>query len=277
MTSNGFGSTQYTSSFDLEGVEHNTGQNALVPIGGKLPCQSQVSTPKLLDVLTGLSPAFQRLNPQKKKESRKKLNEKLYNRTRPGFYMEVLETLHLAYAGQPNGHGTLHYWRLFFDERLKDQLEVLIQGTALTASEHQAHSSGHQANRNEGSGNYSIEWGGLYLRSEAEMKIASALDQTGVLFFANARGRVGLQDTLVSNNQLTGRVEADFLILHRGKCMVLEVDGQHHLELGQVIRDYARDRVLLRDGVPTVRFTARDCLDRPNEVVSEFLSILQAQ
>ena len=32
--------------------------------------------------------------------------------------------------------------------------------------------------------------------------------------------------------------------------------------------------VLLRSGVPTVRFTAKDCFERTKEVVSELLSIL---
>jgi very-short-patch-repair endonuclease len=49
------------------------------------------------------------------------------------------------------------------------------------------------------------------------------------------------------------------MVFCQGKCLILEVDGQHHEEAGQVIRDYARDRVLLRSGVPTVRFTAKDC------------------
>ncbi|MBW4582247.1 MAG: hypothetical protein KME42_21995 [Tildeniella nuda ZEHNDER 1965/U140] len=140
----------------------------------------------------------------------------------------------------------------------------MIAGTALTVSE----------TKTEASGNYSREWGGLYLRSEAEVRIAEALDRTDVLFFANARGRVGLQETTISDSQLTGRVEVDFLVFHQGKCISLEVDSQHHLGEGQVIRDYARDRVMLRAGVPTVRFTARDCLERPHDVVSEVLSIL---
>jgi very-short-patch-repair endonuclease len=87
---------------------------------------------------------------------------------------------------------------------------------------------------------------------------------------------VGLQETIVSNGQLTGRVEADFLVFSQGKCVVLEVDGAHHAEGSQVIRDYARDRVLLRSGLPTVRFTAKDCMERPDEVVAELLSILRA-
>ena len=149
---------------------------------------------------------------------------------------------------------------------LQVQIETLIKGSTLTVSEVQS--------TGNASGNHSLEWGGLYLRSEAELRIAKALDQTGVLFFANARGRVGLQETIVSNDQLTGRVESDFMVVYQGKCLILEVDGQHHSENEQIIRDYARDRVLLRSGVPTVRFTGRDCLERPQDVVSEFMSIL---
>ncbi|UBF24261.1 endonuclease domain-containing protein [Kovacikia minuta CCNUW1] len=83
-----------------------------------------------------------------------------------------------------------------------------------------------------------------------------------------------MQNTLVSDSQLTGRVEADFMVFYQGRCLILEVDGEHHMEGEQTIRDYARDRVLLRSGIPTVRFTAKDCMIRPREVVSEFLSIL---
>lgn len=256
-------------TIDLDTVEQEAGENSIVRAGGSLPCQIELLTSKLLDVLTSLAPSFHRLNSQQQKAARRKLNSTFYVRTRPGFYLELNASLHVAYAGQPGGHGTQHQWRLFCTERLKAQIESVIKGTSLTTSGSQ--------NSSNAEGKYSFEWGGLYLRSLAEMKIAEALDKSGVLFFANARGRVGLQDTLVSNEQLTGRVEADFLVIHRGKCMILEVDGQHHLEEGQTIRDYARDRVLLRSGVPTVRFTGRDCIEHPSAVVSEFLSILQNQ
>ena len=180
--------------------------------------------------------------------------------------MRLGDSLHLGYAGQPDGHGSQHQWRLFYDERLKARLEAIATGSPM---------SGSQSGNGAGSG--VIEWGGLYLRSEAELRIAKALDQQEILFFANARGRVSLMDAPVSNDQSNGRMEADFMIFHQGKCLILEVDGQHHSEGGQTIRDYARDRMLLRAGLPTVRFTGRDCLDRPQAVVAECLSILQAR
>jgi len=253
-------------NLDLAGGDHSTSTHALVAMSGKLPYCYQVPTSKLLDIIVALAPGCRNLDSNRKKQARKALSQKLYNKTRPGFYREISAILHLGYVGQPQGHGTQHHWRIFCDDQLQAQIERLIKGTALTVAEPQTAGSANSEHYRE--------WGGLYLRSEAEARIAKALNETGVLFFANARGRVGLQDTIVSDSQLTGRVEADFMIFCQGKCLILEVDGQHHAEAGQVIRDYARDRVLLRSGVPTVRFTAQDCFERPQAVVSELLSIL---
>jgi very-short-patch-repair endonuclease len=239
---------------------------ALVPSIGKLPHCFEVETGKFLVVVMALSPNTRDLSAKQKHKKRKELYSRLYNKTRPGFYAELSESLHFAYAGQPQGHGKPHQWRLFCDDGLQEWLETFIHGTGLTT-----------ASSSTATGNYQVEWGGLYLRLEAERRIAEALDRAGVLFFANARGRVGLKGSIVSNEQLTGRIEVDFLILHQGKSLVLEVDGSQHSEAEQTIRDYAKDRVLLRAGVPTVRFTARDCLKQPKAVVAEMLTILDSQ
>lgn len=238
----------------------------LVPSGGKLPHTYEVEAGKFLDIVIALSPTTRNLNTKQKKKKRKELYGRLYNKCRPGFYAELSESLHFSYAGQPGGHGKPHHWRLFCDDGLREWLETFLHGTALTTAAQSAIPSG----------NYQVEWGGLYLRSEAERRIAEALDQARVLFFANARGRVNLKDSIVSDEQLTGRVEVDFLIVHRGHCLVLEVDGSHHADEAQTIRDYAKDRVLLKSGVPTVRFTAQDCLTRPAQVVAEVMAIAQS-
>lgn len=253
---------------DAQDLTDNLEKNGIVPIGGKLPFSFQVNTSQLLDAIITLSPQLQKLSQSDKAKARKSLYGKLYIQTRPGYYRELSASLHLAYYGQPGGHGKQHFWNLFCDDSIKDHLEILIFGSALAAPEESNHSHGETS--------YAKEWGGLYLRSDAEISIAEALNRTGVLFFANARGRVGLHETIISNGQLTGRVEADFLIFSGGKCVVLEVDGVHHAEGAQVVRDYARDRILLRSGVPTVRFTAKDCLERADDVVAELLSILSA-
>ncbi len=121
------------------------------------------------------------------------------------------------------------------------------------------------------------EWGGMYFRSKPEIAIAKALNTKRVLFFANVRGRRELADMAmpIAESEATGRLELDFLIIRHGHCFSLEVDGQHHQNGGQTTRDYARDRLLLREGVPTVRFTAQQCLSYPNAVVTEFLEIVR--
>jgi Protein of unknown function (DUF2726) len=248
------------------GFHESDEDEAIVLSGGKLPHCFEVNTDKFLDVIIAISPKSQTMASRQKKELRKTLNARLYNKTRPGFYAELSESLHFAYGGQPGGHGSPHRWRLYCDDGIVEQLESLILGTTLTI----------KGQNSSGSGNYTKEWGGLYLRSEAEVKIAEAFDRAGLLFFANARGRVSLEHSLVSNGQLTGRLEVDFLLIKRGKCLVLEVDGSHHSQGEQVIRDYAKDRVLLQSGVPTVRFAAKDSLMQPEQVVAEVLSTLES-
>jgi very-short-patch-repair endonuclease len=55
--------------------------------------------------------------------------------------------------------------------------------------------------------------------------------------------------------------------------LILEVDGVHHQEASQKTRDYRRDRVLLHDGIRTVRFDVDECYNRPMDVVAEFLNL----
>lgn len=101
------------------------------------------------------------------------------------------------------------------------------------------------------------------------MKVAQELQKRGVTFFANVRGCYSLEGSPVSAQYLNGRVEVDFLIFHQDKCAILQIDGPQHK--GQRARDYAGDRVMLREGIPTVRFTAKECQERAGEVVSEVL------
>ena len=114
-----------SSDFDLDpdDLNHLPESSGIVPIGGELPFNIQIQTSKLLDILTSLSPGFQHLDSRQRREWRTKLGRKLYPWTRPGFYKRLGESLHLGYAGQPDGHGTQHHWRLFYDDRLKERLE----------------------------------------------------------------------------------------------------------------------------------------------------------
>jgi len=113
----------------------------------------------------------------------------------------------------------------------------------------------------------------MYFRSKVEMKVAQELDKRGVTFFANVRGRYSLEGSPVSKDLLNGRVELDFLVFHQGKCAILQVDGPQHK--GQRERDYAGDRLMLCEGIPTVRFTAKECHEKTADVVTEFLGVLE--
>lgn len=117
------------------------------------------------------------------------------------------------------------------------------------------------------------EWGGMYFRSEPEIRLAQELDRLGIMFFANARGRVNPDLSPISQNNSNGRLEVDFLVFHQGKCISVEVDGNHHQENEQIFRDYTRDRLLLREKIPTVRFLAQDCFHNPSSVVKELLAM----
>ena len=118
-------------------------------------------------------------------------------------------------------------------------------------------------------------WSGMYFRSKAELAIAQALQEAGVLFFANAQGTASLKDLPVTKEAhgMVERLEADFLVFRGGQCICLEVDGRQHQQSEYAFRDYAKEQVLLRERISTVRFPAQECLVRPKEVVIEFLSL----
>jgi hypothetical protein len=114
----------------------------------------------------------------------------------------------------------------------------------------------------------------MYFRSETEIKIAEQLDKKGVLFFANVQGLASKKGSPVSaKGQFNGRLELDFLVFYKGKFITLEVDGERHQEKDQTRRDYIRDRILLREGIPTARFTASECFKHTEAVIDEFLSM----
>jgi hypothetical protein len=265
-------STQ-TSEFNPGGIEHRVAGGALVPLGGQLPYYLELRTGKLLDVLLVLFSS--QINHNKNQRVlREKINRWLFTKTRPGIYIELHSHFHLAYADQRDGHGTQHWWRLFFDEHSKEKVETASRSNALTVSKRENEDPNKGTPQSEYANTNSVkEWGGMYFRSECEIRIAEKLDEAGVLFFANARGRISRKDSPISSEH-PGRLEVDFLVCHQGKCMVLEVDGKHHQENGQILRDYVRDRLLLKEGMSTVRFTAGECFHRASEVVSEFLKIL---
>lgn len=113
-----------------------------------------------------------------------------------------------------------------------------------------------------------LNWNNLGFRSASEIKIAQALDKTGVLFFPNCRARLGLV------NDRKNR-EPDFLICHKGKWGILEVDGSPFHPASRTVEDHERDRLFKIHGIKIAEhYDATKCFNDPDGVVSEFLIIL---
>ena len=111
-------------------------------------------------------------------------------------------------------------------------------------------------------------WENLRFRSKTEIKIAEALDRTGVLFVPNSLARL---------NTAKGREnkEADFLICYNGKWGVLEVDGPFHTAERRV-EEQERERIFKKNGIKVVeRFDSERCYNHPDEVVQEFFKMIE--
>jgi hypothetical protein len=250
---------------EISGVEREQRGNGLVPIGGKLPHYLELRTSILLNCLQALVP-----NAAGSK-NRKRLSASLANRARIGMYLELNDKLHLAYADQRDGRGSQHWWRLFFDDSMREAVERAANSTALAVGTQQKREDARHARQ----GAPSLCWSGMYFRSQAELLIAQALQEREVLFFANSQGTASLKGLPVTMDAhgMVERLEADFLVFRGGRCICLEVDGQQHQQSEHAFRDYAKERVLLREQISTVRFPAQECLVRPAQVIEEFLNL----
>lgn len=114
--------------------------------------------------------------------------------------------------------------------------------------------------------NAPYKWKNFYFRSQSEIKIAEALDRTGVLFYPNSKARLNKAELRVNK-------ESDFLVFHSGKFGILEVDGRSYHQIAA--DDHERDRLFKRHGIRVIeRFDATRCWHEPEQVVEEFLEIL---
>jgi Protein of unknown function (DUF559) len=112
----------------------------------------------------------------------------------------------------------------------------------------------------------SISRFGLDFGSLGEVAIAEVLDKLGVLYFANCKARLGKKDARKN-------LIPDFLICHKGKWAILEVDGSFHEN--KASEDHERDRVFDDYGVRTQRYDFDRCKSNPEEVVNDFLTRLE--
>lgn len=114
-----------------------------------------------------------------------------------------------------------------------------------------------------------IVWEDLRFRSSEELAIAQALNAAGALFLPNSKARVGAVGKRKS-------IEADFVVYHKKRLGILEIDGGQHS--GYLAKDQDQDRYFVINGVSTVqRYTAKRCREDAEGVVAEFLRILETQ
>jgi hypothetical protein len=126
---------------------------------------------------------------------------------------------------------------------------------------------GKLANGRDDASYRSILWKGMIFRSNTEVRIAKALDQTGVFFLPPTKSRLNVGKTRQSR-------EIDFLIFYDGHWGILEVDGPWHTAAS----DEARDELLRLSGIERqriFRFASDRCYHDPNGVVAEFLENLR--
>ena len=205
-------------------------------------------TSQLLDLLCIMFP----------QQPRKNLNSRLDRYHDYQKYVNIKGML-ITYAGQPGGSATQHQWAISLDDAAEDIQEIFKTYRRKSVSLVLRSPKDNQGQ------NATLEWHGLFFRSPAELKIAEALDDNNILFFPNSRGRVS------DRYQQKSTIEVDFLIIHQGKVGILEVDGATYHP--SAAKDHQRDRLFMRQGVLCSRFEATECLNNPQGVVEEFLSL----
>ncbi len=110
------------------------------------------------------------------------------------------------------------------------------------------------------------DWNGLNFHSPAQVKIAEALDRTGILFIPNSQMRLTTPEG--RQNQ-----QANFLIFHQGKLGILEVGNETSSQ--DNLADEIRTISLIASGIYICKqYSFTQCHEQPDEVVQEFLDIL---
>ena len=174
--------TQTTGAkFSPSGDEHNLEESAIVLKSSSLRYFIELRTSSLISYILKVY--------SNQSLTRKSINDWLSIRNKPGFYKELAPNLHLAYADQRNGHATEHWWILFFNE---DSKQDILNSIKIEISSVKCKSSNNDTNAPH-------QWGGLNFRSKTEVRIAHALYNQRVLFFANNRAFMDLNDLPISH------------------------------------------------------------------------------
>jgi hypothetical protein len=112
-----------------------------------------------------------------------------------------------------------------------------------------------------------LTWNNLRFRSASEVRIAEALEREQVLFLPNCLARLGFSHR---ENR-----EADFLICHKGKWGIIEVDGPLAHPPARKADDDERARLFKAHGIRLLEhFDAGNCLENADGIVKRFLYLL---
>jgi len=112
-----------------------------------------------------------------------------------------------------------------------------------------------------------VLYDGLRFRSNSELAIYKELDRRGLLFLPNCAARVSAHGRRLTR-------EPDFLVSCNGKWGILEVDGPHHTP-EKAAREHERDRLFRVHGITVERYESLRCFHEANEVVDDFLTVLE--
>jgi hypothetical protein len=109
-------------------------------------------------------------------------------------------------------------------------------------------------------------WNGYHFRSDEHLKIAEALERTGILFIPNPKLRLTTPEG--RENQ-----EFDFMILHQSKWGILQIDSEESQQ--EPVKEEELHRLFKYHGIRIVQHCdASRCGEEPDRVVQEFLEML---
>jgi hypothetical protein len=115
-----------------------------------------------------------------------------------------------------------------------------------------------------------IIWEGMSFRSQAEYRLAKALDEHNVWIVPNARGRVGISPRRVTQ-------ELDLLVwIDPGILVGVEIDGPYP-QHDRVADDHRRDRLFSGHGLLVEHYDSTDAYNDPQAVAAEIIMLAKAR
>ncbi len=122
-------------------------------------------------------------------------------------------------------------------------------------------------------------WENLKFRSLAEVEIAKALDRANLLFFTHCVARLDCSGARLKD------VNPGFLVCYRLSSLppaivrwgILVVDRPRDDKLAMTIEEQEKEINFERGGVRIYRFSQSKCLSQPDDVVREFIQLLNLQ